>query len=245
MNLPILSGDQSWFPPSSTALDEPNGLLAAGGDLSPQRLLNAYSRGIFPWFQDDQPILWWSPDPRMTLKPDEIHISKSMKKFLAKTSLSVKVDSCFDRVMDACSQDRKNSSGTWITQDMYEAYCYLHELGYCHSIEVFDAQKLVGGLYGVSLGQIFFGESMFSRLTNASKLALITLANFLRRHQFQLIDCQVASPHLSSLGAQEITREQFEVELSAGITQASLKETQALWSEVKQKTLKVDGHISD
>lgn len=245
MNLPLLSGDPSWFPPTSAALDDPNGLLALGGDLSAERLLSAYTRGIFPWYQDHQPILWWTPDPRMTIRPTECHVSRSMRKFIDKTQWTIAVDRNFEQVMQACAQDRGRTSGTWITQQMHSAYCQLHRLGFCHSIEVYDEQELVGGLYGVSVGQIFFGESMFSRLTNASKLALIVLARFLHAHDFRLIDCQVASDHLFSLGARELSRVDFELELSQGITESSLNQMQTLWQQVKHKTLTVDGYIAN
>ena len=201
------------FPPVEQAEIEPNGLLAVGGDLSSVRLLNAYRSGIFPWYSDDQPILWWSPDPRMVLYPDRLKISRSLAKTLRNRQFVVTFDRAFARVMTACSAPRKKEQGTWITPEMLAAYRELHRIGYAHSVEVWFEEELVGGLYGVSLGCVFFGESMFSIERDASKVALVHLTRLLKERGFQLIDCQVYSPHLVSLGAEEIERTRFCQEL--------------------------------
>lgn len=245
MDLTVLNADPRWFPPTSSALEEPNGLLAVGGDLSCQRLLTAYSLGVFPWYQDGQPILWWTPDPRMSIVPSQCHVSTSMKKWMRKCPWQVRLDSQFEQVIEACAAPRRNEQGTWITQQMRDAYVSLHNKGFCHSVEVFADGELVGGLYGVALGKIFFGESMFSRLTNASKLALIVLSRFLQHNGFLLLDCQVRSDHLISLGAQTMPRSDFEQELSLGITEAALLETQGLWHSVRKRELYFDGRIAD
>lgn len=197
------------FPPLKNALKEPNGLLAAGGDLSPQRLLEAYSKGIFPWFNEGDPILWWSPDPRMVLFPDELKISRSLHKALQKKHYQIRADYNFVQVMHACALPRKGQAGTWIHPEMIAAYSALYERGLAHSVETWIDGKLAGGLYGVSLGKIFFGESMFSRVPDASKIALVFLVKYLQRQGFGLIDCQVKTSHLASLGAREISREKF------------------------------------
>lgn len=197
------------FPPVEEAMDDPNGLLAAGGDLSPERLLRAYRQGIFPWFDDDQPILWWSPDPRAVLFPSDIHISRSLAKRLRRGDFHFSFDRCFEDVVAACAAPRQYSPGTWITDDMAEAYAALHDLGVAHSLEVWQGDVLVGGLYGVSLGKLFFGESMFSRVTDASKAAFVALAKQCEAWNFALIDCQIANPHLSSMGATDISRHEF------------------------------------
>lgn len=207
--LPQLDWDNLQFPAVEQALDEPNGLLAFGGDLRPERILAAYRRGIFPWYQDDQPILWWSPDPRAVLFPDQIHISRSMNKVLQSDRFSLRMDTDFVGVMGGCAEITERRSGTWITSAMREAYCRLHELGYAHSIEVWRDDKLVGGLYGIALGAVFFGESMFSREENASKIALIRLCPQLQRWGFAMIDCQVSNSHLHSMGACTIARSDF------------------------------------
>jgi leucyl/phenylalanyl-tRNA--protein transferase len=190
------------------SLSEEDGLLAIEGDLSPQRLLLAYSNGIFPWFSDDEPILWWSPDPRFVVYPKDIRISHSMKKILKKNTYKISFNTCFRDVISSCANVRKES-GTWITYEMIEAYCKLHELGYAHSVECWHEDKLVGGLYGVSIGKCFFGESMFSTMDNASKTAFITLCRVLGEKGFNMIDCQVYTTHLESLGAVNISRENF------------------------------------
>ena len=207
--LPRLEPDNFWFPAVEQALTEPNGLLAFGGDLRPERILAAYRRGIFPWYQDDQPILWWSPDPRAILFPEQVHISRSMRKLLQSEYFSVRMDTNFAGVMDGCAEITERRSGTWITPAMRSAYCQLHERGYAHSIEVWRNDSLVGGLYGIALGAVFFGESMFSREENASKVALIRLCQQLQRWGFAVIDCQVANPHLHSMGATTIARSAF------------------------------------
>ena len=197
------------FPDVALALDEPNGLLAVGGDLSPQRLLNAYRHGIFPWFNPGEPILWWSPNPRAVLFPEKIKISRSLRKTLNKNKFVLSTDQAFSDVMAACQAPRAKQPGTWITFDMRRAYREMHRLGYAHSVECWQNQELVGGLYGMALGRVFFGESMFSRVNDASKVALVYLTGKLIDWGYRLIDCQVQSEHLISLGAEDIPREQF------------------------------------
>ena len=206
--IPILQ-KQSAFPPLHKALAEPNGLLAAGGDLSPARLLDAYRHGIFPWFSPGDPILWWSPDPRMVLIPAEKLISKSLRKTLRKGAFKVRTDTAFEQVMRECAAPREGADGTWVTEEMVSAYCELHRLGYAHSIEVWMEDELVGGLYGVAIGKMFYGESMFSRRTDASKIAFAHMARQLERWGFGMIDCQMYTPHLATLGAREIPRTEF------------------------------------
>jgi len=201
--------DNTPFPPVDQALDEPNGLLAAGGDLSPQRLLDAYHHGIFPWFNADEPVLWWSPDPRMVLFPQEFKVSRSLRRTLRNKQYEVKADSAFERVMRACAAPRAGQDGTWIHEEMVAAYTALHRMGYAHSIEVWMDGELAGGLYGVAIGRMFYGESMFSRRTDASKIALAHLAKQLARWNFGMIDCQMNTRHLASLGAREIPRAEF------------------------------------
>jgi len=213
MQLPWLDSPESRFPAISEALVEPNGLLAAGGDLSAERLLEAYRSGIFPWFEEGQPILWWSPDPRMVLFPDALYISRSLQKALGKSDYSVTMDSAFGQVIACCAQPRDDSHGTWITADMQRAYTDLFDRGFAHSVEVWRDSELVGGLYGVALGRVFFGESMFSFESNTSKIALVNLVKQLQQWNYELIDCQVSSEHLESLGAAEISREQFSEQL--------------------------------
>jgi leucyl/phenylalanyl-tRNA--protein transferase len=197
------------FPPASDALLEPNGLLAAGGDLTPQRLLTAYKQGIFPWYQDGQPILWWSPDPRAVLWPNDFKISRSLRRSLTKRAFEFRVDTAFRAVVEGCAAPRRYGGGTWITDEMAAAYNELHRLGWAHSFETWQHGKLVGGLYGVGIGRAFFGESMFTRVSDASKVALARAVDFLRARGTELIDCQVASAHTQSLGAVEIPRPQF------------------------------------
>ena len=197
-----------FFPDVSEA-DE-HGILAVGGDLSPQRLMLAYQSGIFPWFDNDEPILWWSPPERMVLFPDELVISKSMRSILRKEVFTVTFNKDFRAVISNCSQiSRNGQQGTWISEEMIEAYVKLHELGYAKSVEVWQNNELVGGLYGIDLGHVFCGESMFSRVSNASKVAFITLVESLKTRKYKLIDCQVHNDHLESLGAREIERVQF------------------------------------
>ncbi|WP_419212854.1 leucyl/phenylalanyl-tRNA--protein transferase [Maribacter sp. X9] len=196
------------FPPADSANSE--GLLAVGGDLSTERILLAYQKGIFPWFNTDSLILWWSPDPRMVLYPDQIKISKSMQKVLRSNQFTLTKNTCFKEVLDNCSSvERVGQDGTWITADMKKAYLELHEKGYAKSYEVWENDKLVGGLYGVDLGHVFCGESMFSLTSNASKFAFIKLAEELDSKGYSIIDCQLYTDHLASLGAQEITRKEF------------------------------------
>jgi len=200
--------DEVVFPPPEYA--EPNGLLAVGGDLSCERLLEAYRRGIFPWYSDDQPILWWSPDPRAILELSELRISRSLRKTLKKNLFNVTFDRAFDRVIDACGKvPRESQRGTWITDEMQSAYVRLHRQGYAHSVETWYGEDLAGGLYGVSLGRAFFGESMFHFETDASKVALAALVQQLHRWQFQFVDAQMTTEHLTSLGAKEVRRKVF------------------------------------
>lgn len=210
IQLPWLEPGATLFPPTARALTEPNGLLAVGGDLSVPQLLAAYQRGIFPWFDESQPVLWWSPSPRLILKPDNLHISKSMRKLLRRAPYRVTTDTAFAQVIAACAEPRPDQHGTWITDQIQAAYTALHRLGYAHSVEVWHNDTLAGGLYGVALGRVFFGESMFSRADNASKYGFITLVTALKALAFEVVDCQVRTPHLVSLGAEEIDREQFE-----------------------------------
>lgn len=204
------------FPPLEHALTEPNGLLCAGGDLSPQRILHAYQRGIFPWYARGEPILWWSPDPRMALFPSEFRISRSLRKALRLGNYEIRLDHDFPAVIRACAKSRRRGQhGTWITAEMQSAYCTLHELGFAHSVETWVGDTLVGGLYGLAIGKMFYGESMFSHVTDASKIAIAHLARFLDREGFGLIDCQMNTPHLASLGAREIPRREFTARLQA------------------------------
>ncbi|MCC4833383.1 leucyl/phenylalanyl-tRNA--protein transferase [Shewanella sp. 1_MG-2023] len=197
------------FPDPQQALDEPNGLLAIGGDLSPQRLVEAYYQGIFPWFNDDDPILWWSPEPRAIFKPKVQPLNKSMKKYLRKTQWRYTINHAFADVIKACSEPRLTQQGTWISSDIQEAYIQLHRLGKAHSIEVWDGNELIGGLYGIAVGSVFCGESMFHRQTNASKAAFAMLNQHISRYGFKLIDAQIMNPHLENLGAQACPREDF------------------------------------
>ena len=197
------------FPPVSAALRDPDGLLAFGGTLSVDRLLRAYQSGIFPWYSDGQPILWWSPDPRTILRPEQIRVSRSLLKSLRNKGYQVSMDRCFDAVIAACAAPRPGQTGTWITRDMQQAYTALHHAGHAHSVEVHRQGRLVGGLYGVAQGGMFFGESMFSRATDASKVALVYLCAQLTRWRFRAVDCQTQSAHLLRLGAEPISRERF------------------------------------
>ncbi len=197
------------FPDVSLALREPDGLLAIGGDLAPERILAAYRRGIFPWYSNDQPILWWSPDPRTVLYPAHLKLSRSLRKTLRRDQYGVTMDKAFSAVIHACAEPRPGSAGTWITGEMAAAYISLHESGFAHSVECWLDEQLVGGLYGVAIGRVFFGESMFSRSSDASKVAFAYLVRQLREWDFGLIDCQVYSTHLASLGAEEIPRSVF------------------------------------
>jgi len=211
--LPWLNLNNYEFPDVTTAWEEPNGILAVGGDLSAQRLIEAYCHGIFPWYNEDEPILWWSPNPRCVIKPDQVKISKSLKKTLNKGKFAVTFDQSFEKVIDACAAPRKeltdDEAGTWISDDMKLAYLRLHEQGYAHSVEVWLDNKLVGGLYGLAIGEVFFGESMFSIASDASKVAFSTLCKALEKNNFKLIDGQVYSPHLETLGFNMIPRKDF------------------------------------
>ena len=202
-------GVETPFPSLASALQEPNGLLAVGGDLSPRRLLDAYRRGIFPWYSEGDPILWWSPDPRMVLLPRELRVTRSLAKTLRNKSYEVRFDTAFDEVVRGCAAPRPNQPGTWISAEMRAAYRRLHELGYAHSVETWVDGALAGGLYGVALGRVFFGESMFARVRDASKIAFVHLVRRLAGEGYLLIDCQMHTPHLASLGAREVPRSQF------------------------------------
>lgn len=208
MRIPWLGPDDP-FPPLSRALREPNGLLAAGGDLAVPRLVAAYRHGCFPWFAEGEPILWWSPDPRMVLLPAELHVPRSLARRLRRGGFEIRCDTRFRAVLDGCAAPRSDDGGTWITASMIEAYDRLHAQGFAHSVETWIDGALAGGLYGVSIGRVFFGESMFSREPDASKIALIHLVLQLRRWEFGLIDCQMRTSHLARFGAREIGRSTF------------------------------------
>jgi leucyl/phenylalanyl-tRNA--protein transferase len=197
------------FPAVSRALRSPNGLLAAGGDLSTERLLHAYEHAIFPWFDTGQPILWWSPDPRCVLLPANLHLSRRFRRSVKNASFDVSFNQAFPDVIAACGGKRDRHAGTWITGEMINAYSNLHTLGWAHSVEVWSQGKLAGGIYGVAIGRAFFGESMFSHVTNASKVAMLALCRQLVSHDFAILDCQVPSPHLMSLGATDMPRTEF------------------------------------
>ncbi|MEQ7892499.1 leucyl/phenylalanyl-tRNA--protein transferase [Xanthomonas arboricola pv. zantedeschiae] len=198
------------FPPAESALREPDGLLAIGGDLSPQRLLNAYASGVFPWFSEGQPILWWSPDPRTVFRTDGVRLSSRFRRQLRSSHWIVRADTAFAQVIDACASiPRAGQDGTWITTPMQQAYIELHRLGHAHSLEVFDGTRLVGGIYGVAVGRMFFGESMFSADSGGSKVALAALAAHLHSRGWPLLDAQVENPHLMRLGAQRLPRAEF------------------------------------
>jgi leucyl/phenylalanyl-tRNA--protein transferase len=212
--IPVLSKDpQSPFPAIETALEYPPGLLAVGGDLSPSRLLNAYSHGIFPWYSDDEPILWWSPAPRCVIYPAQVHISRRLKRRYNQGSFKITANQAFDEVVSACATSRSDNEGTWINSDMQMAYTRLHKLAVAHSVEVWRDDELAGGVYGLAIGSVFFGESMFSRVTDASKVALVALCQQLQAWQFSLLDCQISNPHLRSMGAIEISRTKFQQHL--------------------------------
>jgi leucyl/phenylalanyl-tRNA---protein transferase len=202
------------FPPVDQALDNPNGLLAAGGSLTPKRLIDAYRAGIFPWFNEGDPILWWSPDPRMVLRPSNLHVSHSLRKRLKKGAHFVTLDRAFGRVLDGCAAPRTGDIGTWLSPAMRRAYTALHNNGLAHSVEVWMDGELAGGIYGVALGRMFFGESMFSRRTDASKIGIVVLAQQLERWHVPMIDCQLETAHLMSLGAEHMPRRQFIAEIT-------------------------------
>ncbi len=210
-------GQDLRFPPVEQA--SPEGLLAVGGDLRPERLLEAYRHGIFPWYNESQPIMWWSPDPRAVLFPTRLHVSRSLRRSIRRGLFTVTLDSCFPKVMTRCADPRPQhrDGGTWITQSMIAAYARLHELGYAHSVEAWREGQLVGGLYGVALGGAFFGESMFARTADASKVALVSLVRQLQAWGFQIFDCQQPSPHIMAFGAEAIPRREFLEHLSAAL----------------------------
>ena len=213
--IPWLRSDTP-FPPLAAALDEPNGLLAASRDLSPRRLLEAYSCGIFPWYSGDQPVLWWSPDPRMVLFVDEFKVARSLRKRLRQRAVEIRADTSFREVIESCAMVlRRGQSGTWITPEIVDAYTELHDRGYAHSVEAWRNGELVGGLYGVAIGRMFFGESMFALERDASKVALAHLVAILRRLGVPMIDCQQETEHLASFGARPIPREQFARRIAA------------------------------
>lgn len=202
------------LPPSSRALREPNGLLAVGGSLTPEWLAHAYRRGVFPWYSAEQPILWWAPDPRAVLLPSEFRMSRSLARSIRKRGYETRIDTAFDAVIEACAGPRHGTAGTWITREMHDAYATLHRRGLAHSFETWHGDRLVGGLYGVGLGRAFFGESMFTRATDASKVALARLVTECLRHDLPLIDCQMPSPHLTRLGSRNLPRPEFEAWLA-------------------------------
>ena len=219
--------DNSAFPPVENALRSPSGLLAAGGNLSATRLLEAYRQGVFPWFSEGEPVLWWSPDPRTVLIPGEFKISRSLAKTLRNAAYEVRTDTAFEQVIRGCAAPRNGQHGTWIHESMINAYCTLHQMGYAHSVEVWmdstmprNGQQLAGGLYGIAIGRMFYGESMFSRANNASKVALAHLARQLDRWQFGMVDCQMNTSHLVSLGAREMPRGEFIMKLQELINYA-------------------------
>jgi leucyl/phenylalanyl-tRNA--protein transferase len=206
----VLRRNDLAFPSPDAAMKQPNGLLAIGGDLSPARLLEAYHHGIFPWFnRDDEPILWWSPDPRAVMQPTSIKVSRSLRRRLTRNDFTITMDRAFQDVVAGCASPRHGATGTWITPSMQAAYVELHKLGYAHSVEAWHGNELVGGLYGVALGRMFYGESMFSRVSDASKVAMVKLAQQLLDWGYMTIDCQVLNPHMASLGATEISRKEF------------------------------------
>lgn len=222
-----LKRDDFSFPPLETALREPNGLLAAGGDLRPERLLAAYRHGCFPWYQEGQPLLWWSPDPRTVLFPDELHVSRSLRKRMRNGDYRVTFDKAFAEVIQGCAGPRSYADGTWITTPMQDAYVRLHEMGVAHSVEVWQQGQLVGGLYGLAMGELFFGESMFSRATDASKVGFVTLVERLREWGFALIDCQMPTRHLESFGARSIPRAAFAEALAMHLDRPSAADWRA------------------
>ncbi|MGK0441452.1 MAG: leucyl/phenylalanyl-tRNA--protein transferase [Pseudohongiellaceae bacterium] len=230
--LPWLDPEELYFPATHTALHEPNGLLAVGGDLSPERLHLAYQSGIFPWYEEDEPIMWWSPSPRAVLFPDKIHISRSLRKRINRQEFKVTCDQAFDQVTQHCAlTPRGGQHGTWITEEMREAYSELHRLGHAHSIETWNNGTLVGGLYGVSIGKMFFGESMFSHQTDASKIAFVALAQNLQRWGYPVIDCQISHPHLQSLGSEEINRSELNDFLERYTVKQGIEDWHSHWQQ--------------
>jgi leucyl/phenylalanyl-tRNA---protein transferase len=227
MALTVLD-DSLYFPPVELALEDPNGLLAIGGDLTPKRLVAAYSHGVFPWFsEDDAYILWWSPDPRAHLPLNNYSIKRSLRKVIKKSQFQLSIDQSFEQVIDQCAAMTETRNETWITHDMREAYIDLHQQGSAHSIEVWDGSELVGGLYGINIGSCFFGESMFTRKTDASKMAFYFLAGWLKQNNGHLLDCQMPNPHLDSLGVLPITRDDYQILLNQGIQMEPLN----IWNQ--------------
>ena len=221
LDLPRLDADpEAPFPSTRDALDSPNGLLAWGGDLDPRRLLRAYRAGIFPWYSEEQPVLWWSPVPRCVIFPDQVYLSRRTRRRYNSGVYRLSADTAFEAVVDACAEPRSYDTGTWLTPDMRVAYARLHHLGHAHSIEVWCADELCGGIYGLGIGSIFFGESMFSRRTDASKIALVALCRQLHAWGYGLLDCQVGNPHLFRMGAVQLGRESFEEWLEHLVEQA-------------------------
>lgn len=224
------------FPPVSSALHEPDGLLAAGGDLSEERLVYAYQHGIFPWYDSGQPILWWSPDPRCVLYPQNIHVSRTLRRSLRTSPLELTFNRAFDDVLDACAAPRRSQRGTWITAEMTQAYRLMHRRGWAHSVEVWRDDHLVGGIYGLAIGAVFFGESMFSSETNASKVAMAALCRTLVRCRFALLDCQVASAHLFTMGAELLPRTKFSALLARHCAARRFEE----WPRERRKAADLD-----
>lgn len=231
-HLTWLDSNNYEFPDTELALEEPNGLLAAGGDLSPDRLIAAYKKGIFPWYEDPQPILWWTPNPRSVLFPNKLHISRSLKRTIARGSYHVTFDQAFFEVVKGCSLPRKDQHGTWITNDMHRAYTKLHSMGIAHSVEVWQNDVLAGGLYGLALGRVFFGESMFSLQPDASKVGFCCLVEQLSQWGFKLVDCQVETAHLNRFGAELIPRTQFNALLKQLINDQSIG---SVWQRPDEK----------
>jgi leucyl/phenylalanyl-tRNA--protein transferase len=228
MTMPIFAlNDDIIFPPVHLAED--NGIVAVGGDLSPERLMAAYAQGIFPWYSEGDPIIWWSPDPRFVLFPNELQVSKTMRQVLRRNLFHITMDKNFSEVIRGCQQPRKHERGTWITREMMAAYVKLHELGIAHSVEVWQKGKLAGGLYGLSLGKCFFGESMFTRVSNASKTAFITLLQRLAKMEFLIIDCQIYTGHLERLGARFISRDEYIAILKEGLKHDTI---QGSWQDM-------------
>lgn len=238
--LPWVDDVQPVFPDVESALTQPDGLLAVSQKVTWRHLLSAYPRGIFPWYNLPDPVLWWSPDPRLVLFPNQLHISRSLRKTLRTSTLRVSFDCAFADVMQACAQPRRDTHETWINRDIIRAYCDLHQRGFAHSVEVWRDNELVGGLYGVALGRIFFGESMFSRVDNASKIGFVNLVKLLQELGFECIDCQVSSEHLINLGAINISRRDFTQLLSTHIDTDTIAQqlavsTPANWSRLKRE----------
>ncbi len=238
IRLPLLGADSIAFPDIETALAEPAGLLAFGGDLGSKRLLAAYSRGIFPWYSEGQPILWWSPDPRMVIATAAPHVPRRLQRWLKSCTWTIRTDHAFAEVMRACAEPRHDGDGTWITDAMFEAYCRLHAEGHAHSLEVYDGDALVGGIYGIAIGRMFFGESMFSRRGHASKVALLCLCRGLATQGFPVLDAQVCSDHLETLGALAMSRADFRREITRLCSQKGIQGSWAgLFDHIEPRNL--------